>query len=488
MTDFDLLISGGTVVTASDTYTADIGVQDGRIAAIASNLECSNRHIDATGKFVLPGGVEAHCHIEQESGMGIMAADDYKSGSISAVFGGNTTIVPFAAQHRGQSLREVVQIYHERAEPKAVIDYAFHLIISDPTEQVLGQELPALIKDGYTSFKVFLTYPLLKLEDHEILSVLSVARENGAITMVHAENDDIIRWLSDRLIEGGHVAPKYHAMSHARIAESEASNRAIQLARLLDTPIFIVHVSTEEAATTIRRAQDDGLKVFAETCPQYLFLTAADIDQDGMEGAKFCCSPPPRDEADQEAMWRGLGNGTFQLFSSDHAPYRFDETGKLHAGPNAPFKKLANGVPGIELRMPLLFSEGVGKGKISINEFVALTSTNAAKIYGLHPRKGTIAVGSDADIAIWDPSHEVTVTYDLLHDNVGYTPYEGMELTGWPEIVISRGRIAVENGQLHVDPGSGDFLERSPGYDFIRPRNNLPQETNPETNFGAKII
>ena len=277
-------------------------------------------------------------------------------------------------------------------------------------------------------------------------------------------------------------------MSHARIAESEASNRAIQLARLVNTPLLIVHVSTEEAAQTIRRAQDNGLKVFGETCPQYLFLTADDIDKDGMEGAKFCCSPPPRDEADQDAMWRALKNGTFQVFHSDHAPYRFDETGKLHAGPNAPFKKLANGVPGIELRMPLLFSEGVGKGRISLNEFVALTATNAAKIYGLHPRKGTIAIGSDADIAIWDPKRELSVTYDILHDNVGYTPYEGMRLRGWPETVISRGRIAVENGSLHVKPGTGNFLERQPGYDFIRPVGTLPQEVDPTRNFGAKIL
>jgi len=488
MTEFDLIISQGTIATASDIFKADVGIKDGRITAIAEGLGGAARIIDADGKFVLPGGIEAHCHIEQESGMGIMAADDYKSGSISAVFGGNTTIIPFAAQHRGQSLREVVEIYHTRAAPKAVIDYAFHLIISDANEQVLGQELPALIKDGYTSFKVFLTYPLLKLEDKDILNILAIARENGALTMVHAENDDIIRWLSDRLMADGNVAPKYHAMSHARIAESEASNRAIQLARLLDTPLLIVHVSSEEAAKVIRRAQDDGLKVFAETCPQYLFLTADDIDKDGMEGAKFCCSPPPRNAADQEAMWRGLSNGTFQVFHSDHAPYRFDETGKLNAGPNAPFKKLANGVPGIELRMPLLFSEGVGKGRISLNEFVALTSTNAAKIYGLHPRKGTIAVGSDADIAIWNPNREITVTYDILHDNVGYTPYEGMCLKGWPEKVISRGRVAVEDGKLGVEPGSGNFLERSPGYDFIRPNGNLPLEIDPEHNFGAKIL
>jgi len=321
-----------------------------------------------------------------------------------------------------------------------------------------------------------------------VLNVFAVARDEGAIAMVHAENDDVIRWLSDRLMNAGYVAPKYHAVSHARIAEAEASNRAIQLARLVDTPVLIVHVSTEEAAQTIRRAQDDGLKVFAETCPQYLFLTADDIDLEGMEGAKFCCSPPPRDEADQEAMWRGLKNGTFQLFSSDHAPYRFDETGKLHAGPNAPFKKLANGVPGIELRMPLLFSEGVGKGRIGLNEFVALTSTNAAKIYGLHPRKGTIAVGSDADIAIWDPEREMTVEYDMLHDNVGYTPYEGMRLKGWPETVISRGRIAVNNGDLHVEPGSGQFLRRTPGYDFIRPLGRSVPEMDPARNFGAKLV
>ncbi len=488
MTNFDLIIKGGTVATAADTFNADIGIKGSQVTAIAKSLSGTARKIDANGKLVLPGGVEAHCHIEQESGMGIMAADDYESGSISAVFGGNTTIIPFAAQHRGQTLRKVVETYHERAGPKAVIDYAVHLIISDPTESVLGQELPALIKDGYTSFKVFLTYPLLKLADEDLLNVLTVARENGAITMVHAENDDVIRWLSEKLISAGHTAPKYHAMSHARIAESEASNRAIQLARLVNTPLLIVHVSTEEAAQTIRRAQDNGLKVFGETCPQYLFLTADDIDKDGMEGAKFCCSPPPRDEADQEAMWRALKNGTFQVFHSDHAPYRFDETGKLHAGPNAPFKKLANGVPGIELRMPLLFSEGVGKGRISLNEFVALTATNAAKIYGLHPRKGTIAIGSDADIAIWDPKREITVTYDILHDNVGYTPYEGMRLRGWPETVISRGRIAVESGNLHVKPGTGNFLERQPGYDFIRPVGTLPQEVDPMRNFGAKIL
>ena len=488
MSSFDLVISGGTVVTASDTFRADIGIRDGRIAAIADRIAGGERRIAAGGRLVLPGGVEAHCHIEQESSMGLMAADDYRSGSISAAFGGNTTIVPFAAQHRGQRLRDVVKLYHDRAGPKSVIDYAFHLIISDPTEQVLGQELPALIMEGYTSFKVFLTYDLMKLDDGQFLDVLSVARAHGAMTMVHAENNDVIKWLSQRLLDRGHTAPKYHAMSHARIAETEASGRAIQLARLVDTPLLIVHVSTAEAADVILKARNDGLKVFGETCPQYLFLTAEDIDRDGMEGAKYCCSPPPRDAADQEAMWRGLQNGTFQVFSSDHAPYRFDETGKLHAGPNPPFKSIANGVPGIELRMPLLFSEGVGKGRIDLNAFVALTATNAARIYGLHPRKGTIAVGADADLALWDPERRTEITWQMLHDNVGYTPYEGMTLEGWPVTVISRGRVVVDGGELHVEPGSGRYLERSPGHDFCRPRGVLAPELDPRTNFGAQLL
>ena len=488
MSDFDLLVTGATVVTATDTFRADIGVRDGQVAALGTALGCAAHTIDAHGKLAIPGGVEAHCHIEQESSMGMMTADDYKSGSISAAFGGNTTIVPFAAQHRGQSLRDVVQLYHSRAEPKSVIDYAFHLIISDANEQVIGQELPALIMDGYTSFKVYMTYEMLKIDDRQFLDVLATARQHGAMTMVHAENNDVIDWMSQRLLDAGHTAPKYHAVSHARIAESEASNRAIALARLVDTPLLIVHVSTREAAQTIRAARDQGLRIFGETCPQYLFLSAADLDRDGVEGAKFCCSPPPRDADDQEAIWLGLTNDTFQVFSSDHAPYRFDESGKLKAGPNPPFKKIANGVPGIELRMPLLFSEGVKKGRISLNQFVALTSTNAAKIYGLHPRKGTIAIGSDADFALWDPTLSVDVHTDMLHDNVGYTPYEGMHLTGWPVTVINRGRIVVANGKLQVEPGSGEYLRRTPHHEYASPSGRLAPELDPQQNFGANIL
>jgi dihydropyrimidinase len=380
-----------------------------------------------------------------------------------------------------------VQEYHERARPHAVIDYGYHLIVSDPTEQVLGQELPALIRDGFTSFKVYMTYERLRLSDHQMLEVLALARREGALVMVHAENEDMIRWLSERLVAGGRRAPKYHAVSHARIAESEATHRAVALAQLVDVPILIVHVSAAEAMAEIRRAQDQGLRIYAETCPQYLFLTAADLDRDGMEGAKYCCSPPPRDEQSQEAIWTGLRNGTFQVFSSDHAPYRYDESAKLSAAAKESFKKIPNGVPGIELRLPLLFSEGVNKGRIDIHQFVALTATNVAKLYGLHPRKGTIAVGADADLAIWDPHKQVTVSYDMLHEKTGYTPYEGRRLTGWPETVLSRGRVAVRDGQLHVQPGSGAFLARALS-DQARPLGRLEPEVDPQRNFGATIL
>ena len=462
MSKLDLIIRGGTVATASDTFKTDVGVRAGKIVALGHELGKSERTIEAEGQLVLPGGIEAHCHIEQESSTRIMTADDFYSGSVSAAFGGNTTFIPFAAQHRGQNLRDVIKTAHDRAGPKSVIDYAFHLIISDPTENVLWEELPALIMEGYSSFKVYMTYEMLKINDHQMLDVLSIARQHGAMTMVHAENNDVINWLSERLLNGGYVAPKYHAVSHNSIAESEASRRAIDLARLTDAKLLIVHVSAPEAANAILKARNQGLPIYGETCPQYLFLTADDLDREGMEGAKFCCSPPPRDKAGQDAIWLGLTNDTFQVFSSDHAPYRYDETGKFNAGPNPTFKKIANGVPGIETRMPLLFSEGVRKGRLSLNQFVALTSTNAAKIYGLHPRKGTIAIGSDADIAIWDPNWERVISTAILHDNMDYTPYDGMEITGWPRTVINQGRVVVYNETLQVERGSGSFLEREP--------------------------
>ena len=487
MSQFDLVIRHGTVVTASDKSCCDVGIKGGRIAALADQLPAAEHEIDARDHWVLPGGIDSHCHIEQTSSSGILCADDFYSGSVSAAFGGTTTIIPFAAQHKGQSLRQVVQDYHACADPKAVIDYAFHLIISDPDEHVLGQELPALIKDGYSSFKVYLTYERLKLNDSQMLDVLAVARREGAMVMVHAENHDMISWLSEQLLQKGHRAPKFHALAHTRIAEGEATQRAIKLAELLDTPLLIVHVSAAEAIQAIRDAQTQGLRIYGETCPQYLFLTAQDLDREGMEGAMYCCSPPPRDAAAQEAVWRGLVNGTFQVFSSDHAPYRFDETGKLKAGPNASFKDIANGVPGLELRLPLLFSEGVLKGRLDIHQFVALTSTNAAKLYGLHPRKGTIAIGADADLAIWDPDKEITVRYEQLHDQVGYTPYEGRTLTGWPVTVINRGRVVIDQGELQVERGSGAFLPCALP-EAARPLGRPVPELDPSRHFGVSLF
>lgn len=321
MADFDLIVRNAKIVTAERQTEGDIAVKGGRVVEIGPDIKGKGtREIDAGGKFVLPGGVDSHCHIEQKSGFGIMCADDFYSGTVSAAFGGTTTVIPFAAQHRGMSLRQVVKEYHEAAAPKAVIDYAFHLIVTDPTEQVLGQELPALIRDGYTSFKIYMTYDAMKVSDYQILDILALARRDGALVMVHAENHDMIQWLAHHLIEQGHGAPKFHAIAHARIAEAEATNRAISLARLVDAPLLLVHMSEIEAIETLRQAQKKGLKIFGETCPQYIALTADDMDKPGVEGAMWCCSPPPRDSEAQEAVWAALKDGTFQTFSSDHAP------------------------------------------------------------------------------------------------------------------------------------------------------------------------
>ncbi|HKO06785.1 MAG TPA: dihydropyrimidinase [Alphaproteobacteria bacterium] len=460
MAEFELVVRGGTVATAADVVRADIGIKDGRIVAIGAALARGHREIDAEGKLVLPGGIDSHCHIEQKSSLGVMTADDFFTGTRSAACGGTTTIIPFAAQHRGMSIRQVVKDYHAAAEPKAAVDYAFHLIISDPSAEVLGQELPALIRDGYTSFKIYMTYEALKLDDRQALEVLSLARREGALVMVHAENHDIIAWLSEKLLAAGHTAPKFHAIAHVKTAEREATHRAISMAELVDVPILIVHVSAAEAIEQIRSAQGRGLKIYGETCPQYLFLTEDDLDRPGFEGAKYMCSPPPRDKANQEEVWRGITTGVFQVFSSDHAAYRYaGPEGKMKYGRNAPFKKVANGVPGLEVRLPLLFSEGVGKGRIELTRFVALAATNAAKLYGLYPQKGTIAVGSDADLAIWDPDREVTISQAMLHDAMDYTPYEGFKVKGWPVVTLVRGEPVAEGGEFVGTRGKGRFLK-----------------------------
>lgn len=458
---FDTIIRGGTIATASDTFQCDIGIAGGRIAALGADLGQAKEIVDARGKLVLPGGIDSHVHVSQPSSPGIVMADDFASGTRAAAFGGNTMILPFALQQKGESLREVVKQYHAKADGQCYVDVSFHLIIADATDRVLGQELPALVNDGYTSFKVFMTYEGLALSDLEMLNVMAVARETGALVMVHAENYDAIRFLTDRLERAGKSAPHFHATSRPIPVEREATHRAISLAELVDVPIMIVHVSNREAMEEIRRAQQRGLKIYGETCPQYLMLTEKDLEGLNMEGAKYVCSPPPRDRASQQACWEGMQQGVFSLYSSDHCPFRYDDPqGKLVPKARTSFRWVPNGIPGVETRLPILFSEGVGKGRISLNEFVALTATNHAKTYGLYPKKGTIAVGGDADIAIWDPQRKVTISQSLMHGDCDYTPYEGLAVTGWPVSTMVRGQFVVRDGELVGKAGGGAYIPR----------------------------
>ena len=456
---FDTVIRQAEIATASDRYVADIGIAQGRIQAIGLGLGAGREEIDAQGRLLTPGGIDSHCHLDQPMSDGSRMADDFLSGTRSAACGGTTTVIPFACQFKGGSLQAAVDDYHRRAGQKAAIDYAFHLIVSDPTPEVLQKELPQLVASGYTSFKVYMTYDDMKLNDRQILKLLTLARHEGAMTMIHAENADCIAWLTEQLLDAGMTAPRYHAHARPMLLEREATHRAIALAELVDVPILIVHVSGREAVEQIRAAQGLGLKIYGETCPQYLMLTAEDLGLDGFEGAKCICSPPPRDKANQSIIWNGLDNGTFQVFSSDHAPFLFEgPDGKKVRGENAPFSEVPNGIPGLETRMPLLMSEGVQKGRIDIHQFVALTATNAAKLYGLFPRKGTVAVGSDADLVLWDLDTPRTIHNRDLHHNVDYTPYEGVQVNAWPALTMSRGHVVWRDGEYLGRAGHGQFI------------------------------
>lgn len=470
MDQFDLTIRNGLVASDKEVFEADVGIVGDRIVAVSRGLPAGKRDIDATGKYVLPGGIDTHCHVEQRSGMGIMGADDWYSASVSAAYGGTTMIVPFAAQHRGHSLRQVADDYAALATAKSVIDWSYHLIVSETDKKTLQEDLVEQIRKGITSFKVYMTYEQLKIDDYQMLDVLALASREKALVMVHAENNDVIKWVSQKLLESGRTAPKYHATSHVVLAEAEATNRVIQLSKLFDVPVLIVHVSAPDAIATIGAAQRIGAQVYGETCPHYMLLTEDNMDLPGVEGAKYCCSPPLRDKAAQEALWTALKDGVLQTVSSDHAPYRYDHTGKLPHGDQTTFKQMANGMPGLETRLPLMFSEGVNAGRMTLPEFVAMTSTNHARMYGIAPRKGLIEMGSDADISIWDPEHEVVLTASGLHDQVGYTPYEGLKVTGWPRTVVSAGRVIVDEGKFDAAPGSGRFIARGTPLPFQKER------------------
>ena len=462
---YNLLIKNAEVFYQDNLDKLDIAILDGKISKIEKNIQesLSTEVINAEDMLALPGGIDSHVHISQPSGPDVEMADDFTSATKAAAAGGNTFVLPFALQNRGESIRSVVQDYHKLADGNCYIDYAFHLIISDTNPKILGQELPALIKDGYTSLKIFMTYDDLVLQDIDILNVMKTAKENKALVMVHAEGYDAIRFLVNEFEQKGNVAPYYHAETRPDIVEREAIHRAISHAEIVGAPLMVVHVSSEIALEQIKWAkQKRKLPIYAETCPQYITLTKEDLKGLNMDmtGAKYVCSPPPRDEVSQQAIWKGLQENVFSVFSSDHCPFRYnDSRGKLNPKAKTSFKWVPNGIPGVETRLPILFSEGVSKKRISIKQFVELTSTNHAKIYGLWPRKGSIDIGFDADIVLWDPKKKVTISQKNLHHGSDYTPWEGFEVIGVPITTISNGNVVFNNGKFISQP-KGKFVPR----------------------------
>jgi dihydropyrimidinase len=475
VSEFDRVIRGGLVVTGSDSVRADVGIRGETIAAVGLDLDASGAEvIDAGGLLVIPGGVDTHCHIEQLEPDGSSYEDSFAHASAACFAGGTTSVITFAAQFKGQRLGPVVAEYHRRAE-RGMVDYSFHQIINDPFDEVITHDVPDVVASGIRSLKVFLTYDDVRLDDRQYLRVLAAARRAGALVTVHAENYDAIAWLTEALLKSGLTAPKYHAWARPTVIEREATHRAIALAELVDQPIQIFHVSGPEPAAEIAQARARGLKVWGETCPQYLVLQAADMDRPGFEGAKFICSPAPRGTVESEGLWDAIRAGTIEVVSSDHSGHSFakEGIGKRRNGTDVPFTRIPNGVPGLAARLPIVFSEGVSKGRIDVQTFVRLTATNPAKLFGLYPRKGTIAPGADADLVLWDPSKTVTITNRLMQHAIDYTPYEGLEVTGWPIATIARGRMVMRDDRVTAEPGSARFLARGP-YDMIKPRGVLP--------------
>lgn len=473
----DLVIRNGVIVTASDVFRAEIGISGGVIAALGHGLQ-GRESLDAGGQFVIPGGVDSHCHAEQRMSGGVVNADDLFTATRSAACGGTTTIIAFALQPRDGTLADIVPAYTERAT-RCAVDYAFHLWVTNPTETVLRDELPALIAAGHRSVKVFMTGKTNWLDDLALLRVMEVAREHGALVTVHAENWGIHQYLGEKLAAGGYRHPKYQAVLKPAIGEREAVHRIASLAELIDTPIQIFHVSAPEAAAEIEAAQRRGVRVHAETCTQYLALSAADLNRPGFEAAKHVFGPAPRGSAERGSLWNYLKRGVIDVVTSDHAPVNFDAAdGKKRWGTEPNVDQIPNGIPGVETRLSILWSEGVAKGRISPSEFVALSSTNAAKAFGLHPRKGTIAIGADADLVVWDGDRTARVTNADLHHAVDYTPYEGMELTGWAQTTLLRGQVVYDRGRYLGQEGQGRWLKREP-YDWLKPTGHFPSGYDP---------
>ncbi|MEO5936947.1 MAG: dihydropyrimidinase [Terriglobales bacterium] len=457
---FDTLIVNGTVATASDTFAADVAISGGKVTALGAALprENTKKIIDAKGKLVLPGGIDVHTHLDMPFG-GSCSADDFETGTRAAAFGGTTTLIDFAIQYKGQSLREAFDTWMKKAQGKAVSDYAFHCIITDlPNPRIA--EMTDLVREGVSSFKLFMAYPgVFMLDDASIFKAMRAASENGGMICMHAENGGAIDVIVQQALADGKTAPLYHALTRPTTAEAEATSRAIALAEMAGSPLYIVHLSCNDALEKVREARDRGLPVYAETCPQYLYLSLEDhMDLPGFESAKYVFTPPLREKWNQEKLWDGLKRDHLQVVSTDHCPFCFKDQKQLGKDD---FTKIPNGGPGIEHRYSLIYSGGVGGGRFSVNRFVELVATTPAKIFGLYPRKGTIAVGSDADIVVFDPDREHTISAKTHHMRVDYSMFEGLTVKGMPDVVLSRGRILVEGDQFLGKAGAGEFLKRS---------------------------
>jgi dihydropyrimidinase len=456
---FDTIIRNGSVVTATDTYTADVAIANGKVAAIGRDLEVQNAStlLDASQKLVLPGGIDVHTHLDMPFG-GTTSADDFETGTRAAAFGGTTTLIDFAIQYKGQALRQAFDTWMGRASGKAVCDYAFHCIVTDVSGGQLA-EMNDLVHEGVTSFKLFMAYPgVFMLDDGSIFKALQRTSTNGGLICMHAENGSAIDVIVQQALAEGKKAPKYHALTRPTTAEAEATARAIALAEMAGAPIYIVHLSCNDALEKVREARDRGLPVYAETCPQYLYLSLENFDAPGFEGAKYVFTPPLREKWHQEKLWNGLKSDHLQVVSTDHCPFCFKEQKELGRDD---FTKIPNGGPGVEHRLSLIFSGGVASGRFSVNRFVELVSTAPAKLFGLYPRKGTIAVGSDADLVIFDPRRKHTISAKTHHMRVDYSMFEGIQVTGMADVVLSRGQVIVEGDKFLGHAGQGEFLKRS---------------------------
>ncbi len=455
-----VLIKGGRIVTASDDYTGDVLIENGTVSLLGESLDvAADKTIDATGKYVIPGAIDPHTHIELPFG-GTVTCDDFTSGTVSAAFGGTTSLVDFCFQMPGQTFAQALDTWHEKIERcKPVIDVGFHMAITDLKDGGTLVDLAKVPDEGVTSYKVFMAYKgAVMVDDETLFRTLETASETGALVMVHAENGDAIDILVKRALAEGHTEPIWHARTRPPETEGEATNRAIQLARVAGAPLYVVHVSCKEAIEPIALAREKGWDIWGETCTQYLFIDESYLDQPDFEGGKYVYTPPPRPKENQGHLWKALDADVLSVFSTDHCPFNWPEQKGLGKDD---FSKIPNGGPGIENRLHMLHHFGVREGRISLNRFVELTSTNVAKLFGLYPRKGTIAPGSDADIVVWDPEKPLTISAKTHHSNVNYNLFEGTEVVGAPEVVLVRGQVIVENDELVASPGAGEFIRRA---------------------------